>query len=79
MKQIQVKRPNGEKVNADVVPFSTEQETFSVYTPNVPEGHPLYGRAVKMKNVVVKMLYLGEDELGEPIVQIQSQQLVAVE
>lgn len=79
LKKVVITRANGEKVDAEVVPFSVSEEPFSYYQPNVPEGHPLFGRTIKVKSAVIKMLYVGQDKTDEPIVQIQAQQLVAVE
>jgi len=68
-----------EIVEADSVPFATESEQFNVYSPNVPEDHPLYGAHVKVRVVVKGISYYGKDELGNPRILVQSDTIVGVE
>lgn len=66
-------------VDAEVVPYNTEQELFNVYTPNVPPDHALYGKSVKVKLVVKHIYYQGNDELDNPICQVMWDAIVGIE
>ncbi|MDE1971210.1 MAG: hypothetical protein KGI50_06590 [Patescibacteria group bacterium] len=80
MSQITIKKPDGTEITAEVIPYSTEDERFSIYAPNVKPDHPLYGKIVKVKTAVTKIAYLGENpDTGVPMIQIWQQTLVDVE
>lgn len=70
---------NGQVVDAESVPFATEAEHFNVYTPNVPEGHPLFGVTVKARLVVKSIQFTGVDELGNPQLAVQADTVVGLE
>jgi len=80
--KVQIRNPKtGENqiVEVESIPYSTEQELFNFYKPNVPEKHPLFGKTVKVKIVVKTMGFQGVDELGNPQITLTSDLVVAVE
>lgn len=72
---------NGEVKIEEVstVPFSAESESFSLYSPNVPEGHPLFGVVIKVRAIAKQITFLGMDEFGNAMVNVQSETIVALE
>lgn len=79
--KIKTKTPAGEDkvVDAEVVPFRSEQETFNVYFPNVGPDHALYGKTIKVKLVVKSIYYVGLDDLGNPQAQVMWEPIVGIE
>jgi hypothetical protein len=70
---------NGQVVDGESVPFATESEHFNVYTPNVPEGHPLFGVTIKARLVVKQINFTGLDELGNPQIAITADTVLGME
>jgi hypothetical protein len=68
-----------ETVQTETFPYSTLEESFNVYQPNVPEGHPMFGKTIKVKCVVKQMSFFGLDDLGNPKVAISSDNVVGLE
>lgn len=78
--KVAFKKPDGSFVEGETVPFSTEDERFSTYSPNVPPEHPLAGKTVKFKAVVHSMVFIGVNpETGIPEVQLMFQPVMGIE
>ena len=78
--KITFKKPDGSTVEGNTVPFSTEDERFSTYSPNVPPDHPLSRKIIKFKAVVHTITFMGVNpETGIPEVQIQFAPVCGIE